>query len=124
MTRICYLVTSLADALLLPDKNTIFGYTPFGERGEAINAIPELSARVPLVGKLELPDESAPLPESCDVGYLSQLGFNPKVTAGEKEYGMPLRRVHLSRISVVPWDQMQQDVSPKEKIIKKCRRAI
>lgn len=118
MPRSCYLVTTLDRVLELPGKNVIFNYTPFARKEYAIEGVSQMKeVGIPLVGRLELPDEYETTPDRCDPKYLVQLGYDPKI---DKDAGaqirLPIRRKHMKRLSVVSWDDICDDSGNKEEV--------
>lgn len=123
MAKLFYFVTTLTDALGFADKNVLFDFTYFDKRQDAIQGTKSLKpSNIALVGKLELPDETEK-PNQVDPGYWTQVGYNisnSKKTA--QQYRLKFRRKHLSRISVVSWDKMQDDISVKLELHEKVLR--
>jgi hypothetical protein len=123
MTNIFYFLTSLEDALTFADKKVLFDFTYFTNRAEAVKGVQKLkTVGIPLIAKLELDDE-VEQPKQVDPGYWTQVGYQPPQDKDkEQQYRLKFRRKHLSRISVVSWDNMQDNVHDKETQIKKIVR--
>lgn len=123
MVKLFYFVTTLTDALGFAGKNVLFDFTYFNQRQDAIKGVSSLQTKdVPLVGKLELSDETE-TPKQVDPAYWTQVGYNTSTSeVVAKQHRLRFRRKHLSRISVVPWDQMQDDISKKLELHEKVLR--
>lgn len=118
MAKITYFLTTLDEAKMYAAKNVLHDFTPFSTRDEAIAGTNEFGGLVDikLVGKLEMPDETDGLVTQADPAFLTQLGFDPITpTDMASEYRMTFRRYRIPRVAVVPWTEMQEDLSEKEK---------
>lgn len=127
MTRICYFVSSLELALSYGGK-LLVEFTPFQTRAQAVAAMSKAQklneTDVPVVGRIEVPDEYGQKVTQIDSGYFTQVGYDPSTPPEvAKQHRLSFRRHHLNRISVVPWDSMREDIGVKADLMLKARRA-
>ncbi len=116
MTKLYYLATSLERVKALKTASHLVGFTAFPTIEPVIEHIQSgaFKEEDPFVGKLELPDEVQTAPTQAKTGLFTQIGYDPLTKdAKAKEYRQTLYRHHLSRISVVPWNDMPHDISEK-----------